>query len=151
MDTEKICAVCYDDIVLETEVLYQLNIDDQWKPFQYCKECVLFLLNSQWDVYISGLRKADCEASLKKLIERGPPSRFRDARIEDGNELHQFKCNSDIISSALPNCMDDEKMVLLNTKLKELLPLLSDNIGEQKYEDFDYMNSINKLLDELSL
>ena len=154
------CSLCFDDISSETFVKYQQEQkqNQEWKPFAYCKECLGLLMESQWNTYIDGLRKADCEATLKKLIERGPPTHFRDPRIENGSYLVSFMCNSDIISGKLQGPLDEEKMNSFNDKLKEILPLLnSDHDVEYKNrnkddpETLDYMGCINKVLDEFCL
>lgn len=154
----KLCALCFDDITPETFVTYQQDTNQEWKPFAYCKECLLLLMESQWNTYIDGLKKADCEATLKKLIERGPPDHFRDPRIENGLSLSLFMCDSNIISGKLQKPLDEEKMNSFDDKLKEILPLLNSdhdveykNNNDNNIETLDYMGHINRILDEFCL
>ena len=156
---DKTCAFCLEDLTLEIFVEYRIDVDSKWMPFEYCKDCLDRLMEMQWNIYIKGLKNADCEASLRNLINAGPPVNFRDSRIEEGKELHQFLCNSNISSAKLTDSFDPEKRDLLANKLKTILPLLGSQIKQNNsvddvtdaFEEFDYIESINKILGEFSL
>ena len=157
------CSVCFEDMTPEIFVVYKVTQNNDWVPFTYCNECLTYIMESQWETYVSGLRKADCEATLRKLIEVGPPSHFRDPRIENGAELFQFMCNSNVISGKLRNSLDGEVLSQFDAKLKDILPLLngkhnpkknndnSNNNDNDSVETLDYMAHINRVLNEFNL
>lgn len=152
----KHCLLCYDDFTIEVFVKYRQTDESEWKPFEYCNNCLISLLEMQWNSYIKGLRNADCEASLRQSIECGAPTNFRDSRINDGNEIYQFVCNNVIISGKLQNSLDSDKTKLLNSKLKGVLPLLGGGIGTSlndsaTTESFDYIGYVDKILREFEL
>ena len=124
--------------------------DEEWLPFPYCKGCMEYLKDAQWDMYIQGLKKADCEATLKGLIKIGPPVNFRDVKIANGEEIYEFKCNSEVISGKLANSFDGEKRNALYSELKKILPSLHDE--KQETDEFsNYVDFISKTLAKFSL
>lgn len=160
MNDKTICTICFEDLTPDTFVTYRQSLNNEWLQFPYCKNCLGSLLDSQWGMYIRGLKNADCEASLRHLINIGPPINFRDPYIEEGREIFQFMCNSCMISSKLQDSLDEEKRNLLANKLKEVLPLLRNNVTEVKIDTdvdtqvrttFDYIACINQILNDFSL
>ncbi len=89
-----LCQLCYDNITI---IKYKIK---DYKNFIYCYECLEILKDTQWDDYIKGL-KTDCQASLNRLIELGPPTNYRDFAIENGHEIESFLNGDQIISAKL--------------------------------------------------
>ena len=52
---------------------YQTTPSMQWHPSRYGVDIVRRLITSQFSEYLAGVRKADCEADLKRRIANGPP------------------------------------------------------------------------------
>ena len=94
------CNICYED---DLKIIYFIN--DKSNEFMYCHHCLEELLNTQWYNYVGGL-KTDCEASLSRLIELGPPVNFRDFTIENGKEIDFFMYNNNKIDAKLKGSFD---------------------------------------------
>ena len=82
------CKICYENM---TNMVYYQTEFDNYKPLGYCYDCLTFLLENQWNKYKKDLKTIDCEASLKRLIEEGPPLYFKDSYIENNNTIKRFK------------------------------------------------------------
>lgn len=89
-----LCHLCYENL---TAIKYKIN---EYKDFCYCLECLELLKETQWNTYIKGL-KTNCQASLCRLIELGPPINYRDFAIENGHEIESFFDDNKIISAKL--------------------------------------------------
>lgn len=140
------CLICYDEIDNESKIEY-LSINDSWKTMDYCINCINYELESMWDRYIDGLKKADCEASLKRLIKYGPPIYYKSPDLNDGENIKQFRQNNNIISGRLQKVPSDTVVNELNKKLNTLIPLIED----QNNLDVDYMSKLNEILQEFNL
>ena len=69
------CMATMEDITLDdgNYCEYQTAPSMKWHPSLYSSEVVRRLINTQFPEYVSGVRKADCEADLKRRIGKGPP------------------------------------------------------------------------------
>ena len=69
------CAATYEDITAEDEnyVEYQTAPSGAWHAAKYAEETVCRFIRVQFDEYVAGVRKADCEADLRRRIGKGPP------------------------------------------------------------------------------
>ena len=84
------CLSCMDDITIENYVLYKDQENNEWKSCYYCSICIKYMIDTQWDNYINSIEKVDCAATLRRLLEMGPPINFRDKTIECNNEVYKF-------------------------------------------------------------
>ncbi len=75
------CIICYDDFDESNKLQYypttDTNADTDTKTntisdFPYCIGCVNYEIENKWSSYIESLKKVDCEAALKRIIEKGP-------------------------------------------------------------------------------
>lgn len=69
------CMATMEDITLEDKNYceYQTMPSGKWQPSLYSATVVRRLICTQFGEYISGVRKADCEADLKRRLNKGPP------------------------------------------------------------------------------
>ena len=57
----------------ENYVEYQTAPSGAWHAAKYAEETVCRFIRVQFDEYVAGVRKADCEADLRRRIGKGPP------------------------------------------------------------------------------
>lgn len=107
-----ICQLCYENDIL---IQYHINQD---QDFIYCYDCLEQLKACQWYDYIKAL-KTDCQASLARLIEIGPPMHYRDFAIENGKEIDYFIYNGNKISAKLKGSFDGIKRDAFWADLKQ--------------------------------
>ena len=69
------CMCTMEDITVEDQnyVEYQTAPSMKWHPALYAESVVQQLLDTQFDAYIEGVQKADCEAELRRRLGAGPP------------------------------------------------------------------------------
>jgi hypothetical protein len=108
--------------------------------------CVEFELESGWGRYIESLKNVDCEASLKRIIKKGPITKYIPSEFNDEKPVELFHVASlnKTFGSELNNLPSDE----IISKLKESLDNLLDQIDNPTY---DYMNKLNQIIIELNL
>jgi hypothetical protein len=71
-------------------VEYQSSPSLKWKPAQYEQSVVEQLLADQFHQYVDRVKKTDCQAELKRLLDKGPPTYVEDKHafpLDDG-ETH---------------------------------------------------------------
>ena len=88
------CVVCYEDLAAETYVEYRVAPDAPWLAAKFCEPCVLTLLDTKFEAYMSGVASATCKAELRRYMARGPPVYLEDPtgfKVEEG--------------APLPNCL----------------------------------------------
>ena len=75
------CMVSYEDITEEDKnyVEFQSAPSMKWKPCQFEKDTVQQLLDTQFTSYMTRVKKTDCQAELRRLLEAGPPVWLSDA------------------------------------------------------------------------
>ena len=121
------CALCFDNIT-DNYVYYKDNPDSKWIPCKYCSICIQDLIDNQWSIYTEQIKNETCMATLRRLIEEGPPINFRDKKAVPCNnsngEVYQFYYNG---------CIQ-------NAKLKDSL------VGEERLKYLDELNKIYQLL-----
>lgn len=90
---------------LENDIDIQYKIDDVYRDFIYCYDCLETLKERQWYDYIKGL-KTDCQPSLTRLLEIGPPINYRDFSVENGKEIDRFLYKGNYLSARLKGSFD---------------------------------------------
>ena len=63
---------------------YQTMPSGSWRPALYSSDVVKRLIRTQFAEYVSGVRKADCAADLKRRLANGPPIWVADAHALKG-------------------------------------------------------------------
>ncbi len=108
-----LCQLCYEEMI---PLQYKI---ETYKTFIYCYDCLQELLNTQWYDYIKGL-KTDCQASLTRLINLGPPMNYRDFAIDEGKEIDNFLYQDHIIEAKLKGSFEGNKRLEFWQDLKTL-------------------------------
>ena len=139
------CKLCFEDIPDDSIVKYRLSEIDSFKIFDYCNQCLEDLMNTQWEKYITNLKKVDCEKSLLSLIKDGTPINFRDNCIEDNKEIYEFQCYDKVFPAKLKGSLDEDKRKELHNRLTDIITNVKNGT------DFDYLGNIDKLLKEFNL
>jgi hypothetical protein len=69
------CMATMEDITQEdgNYCEYRTMPSGRWHKSLYCSAVVQRMINTQFPEYISGVRKADCAADLKRRLDKGPP------------------------------------------------------------------------------
>uniref|UniRef100_A0A7S2S4X0 Uncharacterized protein n=1 Tax=Eucampia antarctica TaxID=49252 RepID=A0A7S2S4X0_9STRA len=96
--SDGMCCLCtMEDITekLQNYVEYQCYPSMKWKS-SFFEECVVQqLLDSQYQQYIDRVKKTDCQAELRRLLEPGPPIHISDKHgfplSEDDGDLRVAK------------------------------------------------------------
>jgi len=74
--SDGMCCLCtYEDISEEAGnyVEYQSYPSMKWSPALFEREIVESLVNSQFEKYVETVKKSDCQAELRRLLDQGPP------------------------------------------------------------------------------
>ena len=112
------CSCCFGDI--EEIIKYRDKKDGEWKECIYCKDCIEYMLETQFNNYVEKIKSETCKVALERLIKMGPPLKFTDPTVvcdNDKNEVYEFN----LFSSDLKNVYQDEEMVKYKDFLKEYL------------------------------
>ena len=84
------CLVTMEDITKDNYVEFQCAPSLKWKPAFMEESVIEELLRSQFHNYIERVKKSDCQAELRRLLESGPPIYIHDPHglpLED-NDTH---------------------------------------------------------------
>ena len=109
------CSCCFGEI---NNVKIREK-DGEWKNSIYCKDCLLFMKETQFNEYVEAITKADCKVSLERLINLGPPTNIRDSQIDI--EIDEIKINEQIESGKLENVYPSEELEKYKEFLKSFL------------------------------
>ena len=77
------CLATMDDITADDANYceYQTMPSGTWHAAKYCSAVVQRFIRTQFPEYVSGVRKADCEADLKRRLGKGPPIWVEDKHV----------------------------------------------------------------------
>ncbi|MCJ7637953.1 MAG: hypothetical protein MUO21_10730 [Nitrososphaeraceae archaeon] len=140
MDQE--CSICFDTI--NDSVYYTID-RKEWLKHKYCMNCLKDLCDGAWNLFISNIKKADCEKSLKRCLESGIPDKLTvDASLTSPMML-ELKSGDNIISTKLNITISGEQLRNLNIELRKIY----DSMNES--EVFDYIGEIHNLLQRYGL
>ena len=91
------CVACTSDITAENYVLYKQGEKkeevEEWTACKYCNDCIIYMLENSWELYIHSVVNADCLKALTKLLTRPPPINFRDSLVpcpDNNDEVSSF-------------------------------------------------------------
>lgn len=112
------CSCCFSDI--ETIVKYRDKADSDWKNCIYCKECIEYMLETQFLDYVEKIKTETCKVALERLIKLGPPLKFRDPKVPCDNETGEvYEFN--MFSSKLKNVYEKEQMEKYKDYLQQFI------------------------------
>ena len=133
----KECALCFDDITKDNYAFYNDNEElpnSEWIPCKYCSACIQDSLDNQWSIYVQQLKNETCVATLKRLIEDGPPINFRDKRAVPCNnptgEVYEFYYNGDQQQAKLKDSLIDNERSKYIDELNKMYKLLQFATGD---------------------
>ena len=128
-DTDEFCCqCCFEEIVNENMVKYQINQNNEWLVCNYCDQCVIYLQNKSWKIYTDQVKQADCKKALIKLIDVGPPVNLRD-RVGFPNPLDKHKLTE------IDNLMFCKNNEIKSAKLKDSL------IGNEREKYIEFIKN----------
>lgn len=97
------CKICFNEC---DNIITFINNDNNNEVFDYCIDCLTFLLNTLWNKYIELIKHCDCKVALKRLLSIGPPFYFRDEKINGGNDIMWFYYNDSVINGKTKGSLD---------------------------------------------
>jgi hypothetical protein len=129
------CQYCFEDIVSENSIYTPSNNNfDDNNLFPICYDCVIYQKNNKVNQFISQLRKEDCLATIKRMLNSGIPLNF-----DDNIEYFLYPFKDEKILSSYFSIDQIEKVKEINKKLLDLLSSLEDETISEK---------INTILDQ---
>lgn len=158
---DDMCKICFEDIIPDCILMYQMEENGDLKNIGYCESCVIMLRDAMWKKYIQSLKTADCEKSLANLIIVGPPVNFRDNCIEANREIYKFFSKGNELSAKLPGSLEPSQRNELHAKLLEIVDTIRNkdvrdiqnvqNVQDENVTKFNYLDNINLVLKEFNL
>lgn len=132
-----VCLVTYEDITEENYVEYQVYPSMKWKPALF-EQCVVEqMLNDMFQQYIDRVKKTDCQAELRRLLEKGPPIYISDEHglpLEEGEDYVTrlwFSSDNSIRSAKLKGSKEGEERQLLWDELNQFIVVDGDNDDDE--------------------
>jgi len=128
--TDGMCCLCTVEDITEEDgnyVEYQTAPSMKWFPCMYEKVVVQQLLQSQFHTFIDKVKKTDCQAELRRLLQSGPPIYVSDKHAmpipEDDTHVVKlwFADESEERSAKLDGAVEGEDRQKLWDELKEFL------------------------------
>ena len=99
----------------------------KWKPALYEQMIVQKLLDEQFETFVERVKKTDCQAELRRLLDKGPPIYVEDKHampLDDGDthivKLWYASDNTER-SAKLKGAVEEDERDKLWTELKEFL------------------------------
>lgn len=109
---EYTCISCYDNITNENYVLYKDNEISPWKSCNFCEICIINMIETQWELYVQNVATEDCEPTLRKLLNKGPPINLRENSIicdNEQSEVYKFWFANSEQSAKLKGSLEGEQ------------------------------------------
>lgn len=122
------CKYCYENMITEELITYDNQV------FDYCYTCLNYLLQNQFNNYLTSL-KTDCKVTLVELIKLGAPRYFRDPMINNHQPIKEFNYKNTVLIGKV-TLIDKAKIKMFNLKLLEKI----NNVDQ-----LDVIHLINKL------
>lgn len=130
------CLVTYEDINEDNYVEYQVFPSMKWKPALF-EQCVIEeMLNQMFQQYIDRVKKTDCQAELRRLLEKGPPIYISDAHglpLDEGDDYIinlWFLSDNSIRSAKLNGSKDGQERLSLWEELNHFIILDGKEAGD---------------------
>jgi len=124
------CMATMEDITEEDGNFceYQTAPSMSWHAAKFSADVVRRLIYTQFEEYMANVRKADCEADLKRRLAKGPPVWVEDKHAlplpEDDTHVCRIWLASDSeeYSAKLLNCVEEAERDALWEELKKFQP-----------------------------
>jgi len=148
------CCICLCEIENDQMVEYKLEETDNWKNLDACSMCLQTLLDGQWAIYTSLVKKENCAASLKRMILSGPPVNLRYSVIykdlnnkDDQREFYMFKLkNGDEFSAKLKDSFVDEERFNYINELNGILEfLIKEKLEKSEKSEISEISETSKI------
>lgn len=123
------CYSCLDTLCEENYVLYKDKEENDWYPCIYCSECIKYMLDTQWGQYMQNISQPDCAATLRRILESGPPINLRDKSIicnNDNSEVYKFYFSKCEQSAKLKGSLVGEEREKFILHQKEILKTMEN-------------------------
>lgn len=142
MEFEFSCPICFDAF---NEIVYYTIDGTNWLQHKYCIDCLKYIQEDAWNVYINNIKEADCEKSLKTCLEHGIPDRLTIDSKLSSSVMQVIKFKDEIMSTKLNITISETDLVKLNSEFKNIY-------NEMTFSDvFDYVGKIRELLQKYNL
>ena len=130
-DEEMECMATMEDITVEdgNYCEYKTAPSGTWHKSKYAADTVRRLISTQFPDYVSGVRKADCAADLKRRLAKGPPIYIEDKHalpIPEGDthiERIWFAAEAKEYSAKLKGCVEGAERDTLWKELAAFTPV----------------------------
>ena len=135
------CLVTMEDITSDNYVEYQCYPSLQWKPAKIEQAVIEELLRTQFHMYIERVKKTDCQAELRRLLDGGPPVYVSDPHglplsDEENNEKDThvvqlwFASDNQERSAKLDGAVEGDEREKLWQELKEFIVVEGKETGD---------------------
>jgi len=126
-------------------VEYQCHPSMKWKPALFEQSVVEQLLQDQFTQFVDRVKKTDCQAELRRLLDKGPPIYIEDSHglpLDEG-DTHAVKLwyasDGQERSAKLVGAVDGEEREELWNELKQFIIVEGkediDDIAESAHAD----------------
>ena len=123
------CLVTMEDITDANYVEYRSQPSGRWRPAKIEQSVVELLLQTQFDDYVAKVRASDCQAELRRLLQRGPPVFVADPHglpLPEDEETHidllWFASDQQTRSAKLKNAVEGTERDRLWEELRAFAP-----------------------------
>lgn len=117
------CIICIEDI--DPVVKYKDKPGGEWRNSPYCSDCMEHFVSNQWFTYVSTIETETCEKTLRRMIQKGPPTHIREPVglpcENDRGEVIEYRVGDQIKSSRLRGVYEGQEMTKYKTKLQTIL------------------------------
>jgi len=131
------CTICYEE--LNENIIVYNWINNEKSKSNFCLECVTYMLNNNFDNYISEINKADCEKSLRSALSKPIPLNLTLDSLKNSKEIDFIEYSNEKNPAKLIKKISDDQLILLNEELKNIFLKLNDI-------NFDYISKIKEIM-----
>ncbi len=117
------CISCMDSITDENMVYYKLKKEDEYAEYDFCKDCTIWMLENQWQLYMDTFKKVDCIKEFINLMSKN--------FLRTIHKITDYKKNI------------NESVVQIKIDNKEISTILKNSFDEQTFNEF--MEDLNKM------
>lgn len=113
----------------------------KWKPSLFEQEVIQKLLEEQFHQYVDRVKQTDCQAELRRLLDKGPPIYISDGTalpLEEGDthvSMLWFASDGRETSSKLNGALEGEEREKLWEDLKQFIIVEGKEEGDDESND----------------
>lgn len=143
IENQNLCLACAMELEDDLVSQYRFSEDQEWINSRYCWDCIQYMIENNWSIYLNGIAKADCAAALNRLIVHGPPINIRDpVGFIDPNNCKAIKDPKGIILNYQNNDVTLEVKEFLHDNIIISAKLKDSYQGEQRLTWWDELKAI---------